>query len=324
MSFLNYKLGYLIHENDAETKNPTIKTPDITLETCGIRVDNDLSEHITVLPGRIKDVSVTSRSPLWDLTTQLQFSQHLLSSSSSKVRLKWTGTGTAPAFRTNRNIGGASDTTVSISRINDYVSRMTVTGGTTLTLGSVLPNDFLKIDYTNDTLTSPFATSNQKEFLIQNAGSNYIDFIDNGNASEEVVTLGVNFNKVIKVLSQGQVNVGDELSVSGAANPSNHGKFEIINVSDDFVEFVNPLILQETLLYNAQSFVIYEYTIGFASLRGTGPFSVRFGEQTEWTKVGLLGQYSLFFGALNTHKIQIKNDNSMAIKVSVQTAEVLV
>jgi hypothetical protein len=213
---------------------------------------------------------------------------------------------------------------VTVTRVNDYVARMTVTAGTAWTLGAVQPNDYLKVDYTNDTLTSPFAAANQKEFLIQAAGPTYIDFIDNGSASEEVVTLGANFSKVIKVLAQGQVVAGDEIAVSGATNPSNQGKFEIINVSDDFVEFVNPLTLAETILYTAQSFVIYEYTIGFASLRGTGPFSVRFGEQTEWTKVGLLGQYALFFGALNTHKIQIKNESSMAIKVSVQTAEVLV
>jgi hypothetical protein len=322
---MNFKLGFLIYEGEQSTKAPAVRTPDIHIEAECIRVENDTSDRNVVNPNQIKTISSTARTLLADNTTQFAWQQHLRTSGSTRCRLLWTGTGTAPNFRTNRNIGGAADTVVTFSRLNDYVARITQTAGTAFNLAGVQIGDFIKIDVTNDYLTSPFATSNQKEFLVQAVGANYLDFVDNGNSSEEVVTLGADFAKVIKVLSQGDVLLGDTLSIESATgiNPSNVGAFEVVNVSDNFVEFVNPLCVEQTLTNIATSIVVYEYLIGMICIRASGPFSVRFGAQTEWTQVGLLGGFAMFFASVNTHKVQIKNTDSQVLKFSVQTTQIV-
>jgi hypothetical protein len=323
MPFLNYNYGLVIYEDQDATNNPNIKMPDISISCDQIIVNNDKSTRGIVYPNQVKDISISSRQVLWDSTTELSFIRHMASIGSSSVRLYYTGTGTAPKFRINRNIGGNSDTTVSITRLNDYVARIQVVGGTAWDLSNVSPNDYLKIDSDNDLITNPFSAQNQnKELLVQAKGSDYIDFADNGVMSEDPnVILGADYNKVLKVVSQEPVLPGDIVEFNNTAlNPSNQGRFEILNVSDDFIEFINPLAVAETFLY--QSTVIYEYLIGFLHLRATGALKIKFGDQTEWVSLGTLGNQAVFFGSISTHRIQIKNDSPNTVSFSFQTCQV--
>lgn len=325
MPFLNYNYHFLVYEDEQSSNNPNIKIPDVSITIDGIPVNNSKSDSGSVYPNQIKDISVSSRPLLWDTTTELSFVRHLASTGSSASRLYYTGTGTAPLFRTNRNMGGAADTVVEITRISEYIARISNIGGTPWNLTNVEINDYLKFDIENDLFSTPFSTTNQgKEFLVVAKGTDYIDFVDNSEAAEETnLTLGANYDKVLKVLSQGPVVTGDIFQVNSTSlNPSNKGKFEITNVSDDFIEYVNPLTIAETFLYTTGSVVIYEFLIGFLHLRATGPFKIRFDDQQEWISVAMLGQYATFIGSVSTHKTQILNDSPQPISFSVQTARV--
>lgn len=325
MSFLNLRYGFLIHEDDTNDRNPDIRNPDISKNIEGVPVSLERSEKVVVYNNEIKDVATTARPLLWDATTELKFDRYI--DAQSNVRLTFTGTGTAPVFRTNRAIGGGADTEVEITRVTDFVARIKNTAGTAWTLAGVQVNDLIRFEKTDDAFTSPFAEANQgKEYVVQAKGADYIDFVDNGNASVETIGapgLGADFAKALKVVSQSPVRKGDTLEVAGSMNPSNQGKFEILDVSDDYIEFVNPTAVEETVLVGTDTFVVYEYLIGFLHLRSNGPIKVRFGEQSEWVQIDTLRDEGVFIGSTCTHRIQAMNDRSDPVVISVQTAMVL-
>lgn len=322
MVSMNLKYGLLVYE-DQDTNSPQIKIPDISVNIDNVQVLNDKSERGVVNPSEIKDITLTSLDLSWDITTQLKIYRPI--SVSNNIRVEYDS-GSLPSFRTNRSIGGGSDTVVTISRVSNYVARISNVGGTIWDLSSVSANDYVKFHQTDDYTTSPFSDSNQgKEFLVQAKGSDYIDIIDNGNIIEDAdIVLDTNYDTVLKVLSQGSVKVGDILKISGSTiNPSNTGEYEIVDVSDTYVEFTNPFGSDETVFYSAQEFVIYKYLIGFLNIRASGQLKMRFDEQQEWFSLGMIKNNAIFIGSVKTYKIQIKNDGYETVTYSLQSMEVV-
>ena len=325
MPLLNLNYGFLIYEDQTNTRNPDIRTPDITRQIEGVCVDFDKSERKVIYPNETKDIAVTSRTLGWSSASTLEFVRPL--STSDNMRLFYTGAaGTAPSFVTNRNIGGSATTTVTITRVTNYVARISVVSGTSWSLGSVVVNDFLRFEKTTDAMTSLFDSVNQgRNFLVQAKGANYIDFVDNGEIIEDAnITLGADFASMLKVISQDGVKVGDTIEISGSTvNPSNYGRYEVISVSDDYVEFVSPLGVEEAFTLSTNSIVIYEFLIGFMHIRASAPLKIKFGVQTEWTTLGRLGPECIFIGSISTHRIQAFNDSPGPVTISVQTSVVL-
>ncbi len=324
MPFLNMKYSFMLYEDEVTCNNPDVKIPDITIKIDGIPVGNNRSDSGVVYPNQIRDISTTSRAISWDVTTELSFIRHLASAGSSLVRL-YRSDGTNPNFRLNRYIGGGSDTIVQIERVSDYVCRISNIGGTAWNLSGVMVNDYIKFDVSNDLYTSEFSAQNQgQEFLIIAKYADYIDFVDNGMCADEVnLELGADYTQSLKVLSQGPVVVGDIIKISGpTVNPTNHGKFEITDVSDNYIEFVNPIAIAESFYYSYGAVVVYEFLVGFMHLRASASFKMRFDDNEEWMSVGMLGNQAIFFGSVSTHKIQIFNDNPGPVNFSVQTAKI--
>lgn len=324
MPFLNLSYALIVYEDQSD-KNPLVKVPDIARSIAGVQVDNDKSDRIALAPGEVKDVAVTMRTVAWDATTELTVDRYL--ATGDNVRLKWTGTGAAPAFRTNRSIGGAANTVISMTRVTPYVVRITQTGGTAWALGSVINGDILKFEKNTDVFTSPFNANNLgRTFMVQAKGANYIDFVDNGTASLDTsVTLGADFAFALRVYSAGPVRTGDTLTVSGAGiNPSNQGKFEIVDVSPDYIELVNPFGQAETFLYGSNSLTIYDYLIGFLHLRSNGPVGIRYDNQTEWAAKDRLGYEVLILESPSAYRVQARNnDPTQDITISVQYGRVI-
>lgn len=325
MPHLNLSFSALIYEDISE-KNPSIRLPDLSKNIQGIGVQYDKSDRILLNPSETKDIVVTTRNVLWDITTELQFLRFI--SGDDRMRIKWTGNGTNPSFRILRSIAGDATTVVSISRISPYVARIQVQSGTAWNTSSVQVGDFIRFEANNDSLTSPFSDTNLgKQYQVQAKGANYIDFIDNGESSLDTnVTLGADYSDVLRVLSAGPVKVNDTVEISGSnINPSNTGRFTIIDVNSDYVEIINPFGVEETVTYSASSlFTVYEYLIGFVLARGIGgPFKVRFGSQSEWVLVDRIGDTALMMASVSTYKIEAKNDGLYPIEISIQHAKVV-
>lgn len=325
MPFLNINFQVLMYEDvDSGSRNPLIRMPDITKSIQGVPVNNDKSDRVVVYTNDIKDLATTSRALSWDATTQLSFSMPI--SSESKQRIKWTGTGTNPLFRTKRAIGGDATTTVSITQLTPYVKRITNISGTAWNTSSVQVNDLIRFERNTDAFTSPFILGNTGvTYLVQSKGSTYIDFIDNGQAIVEgSVTLGADFELALRVMSPGPVKLADILTIASTnVHPSNTGKFEIVDISTDYIEVVNPLGVTETQLIGSVIPTIYEYLIGFVLLRASGPFKIKFDGQSEWARVDRVGPEALFMASMSAHSIQAMNDGPDPITVSIQYARVL-
>jgi len=309
--------------DDPSTRNPKIKLLDIAKCFQGVIVDNDKSDRLTLAPGETKDIMVTTRALLWDPTTQLTFDRYL--ATGSNVRIRWTGTGTAPAFRTNRNIGGGATTTVDMTRVSPYAVRITQSAGTAWTLGSVQVGDWIKFEKNTDAFASPFSATNQGgTHQVQAKGANYIDFVDNGVAAlDSAIVLGASFAFAVRVFSTGPVKAGDTIEIAGSGiNPSNYGRFEIVDVSPDYIEIINPYSQAETVLYGTNSLTVYEYLIGFVHLRASGAIRIKSGDQVEWARLERLGGEALFLGSLNTFRLQANNDGLEDVVISIQYARV--
>jgi hypothetical protein len=322
MSFLNMNYQLVIYEQGS-SRNPNVRQPDISKEIKEIPVNSEKTEKLVLYPGDIVTLATTSRSISWDGTTGLDLARPL--ATSDAIRLSWDGTGTNPAFRTKRAIGGAADTQVTITALSPYVKRISVVAGTSWNTTSVVAGDLIKFEKTTDSFTSPFSETNQSLTLqVQAKGANYIDFIDNGISSiEGPITLGADFDFALRVFTQGPVKIGDTLYISSSAvNPSNQGKFAITDVSPDYLEFVNPFAADESFLKDA-GMVVYNYLIGFLMVRASDSLQIRFGGQTEWANLQKIGLEALLIGSVGTHEIEARNNGSQTVEVTVQTAQVV-
>jgi hypothetical protein len=161
-------------------------------------------------------------------------------------------------------------------------------------------------------------------FKVQAKGANYIDFIDNGIAAlDTAIVLGANFSFAVRVYANGPTKINDTIEIKGSNfNLANHGKFLIVDVSPDYVEFINPYVAPETVLFVTNSAAIYEYLIGFVHLRSSDSLKVRFNAETEWVQINRLGDKGLFIGSTCAYKIQAYNDGLDSVTVSVQYAKV--
>jgi hypothetical protein len=324
MPYLNLNYSLIVYEDQSD-KNPKVKLPDLTISVMGVQVSHDMSNRIYLMPGEVKDIAVTSRTLGWDPTTELTIDRYL--ATGDNVRIKWTGTGLNPAFRNNRNIGGASNTVVDMSRVTPYVVRLTQSSGTAFTLGSVINGDYIKFEKTTDAFTSPFHVNNQgRSFLIQAKGANYIDFVDNGTATlDTAITLGTSFAFSLRAYSAGPTKLGDTITISGAGiNPSNHGKFEVIDISPDYIEIVNPFGQAETFLYGTNNLTIYDYLIGFLHARASGNISIKYDAQAEWAAKGKIGPEVILLESPSSYRIQARNDDPVSeVVISVQFGRVI-
>ena len=321
MSWMNFVYKLIFHEDESD-KSPKVKLLDISKEYQNLSISHDNSERYTLYPNDIAVIATTERSLAITGSTRVSFER--INSDPAIMRLNWTS-GSDPAFRANRNIGGGSNTVVQIARLSPYVCRITNTAGSTWDLSSVAMNDQIKFAKNTNTYTSPFSLGNQgKTFSIQKAGSNYIDFIDNGIAIEEIVNLSVNFALDLMVFSSIPVKIGDFLNITDSnVHPSNHGVYEITDVSPFYLEFTNPYGVEETnIAVTNTTLVVYDHLIGFVQLRATNKISLRFDSQQEWVSLNRVGCEAILLGSLSVHKIQARNDSPEVVDVSLQHVEV--
>ena len=329
MSYANINYGVLFYSDAQNNNNPKIRTTDITRTDNQVCISYPGGQTFNISPNEVVEIATTVRAVLWDNTTELHLQRYL--TGSDNLRWLWTGTGTNPAFRTNRNLGGDATTVVSLSRVTPYVARITYVSGTTpWSVGSIQNGDIIKFERNTDTFTSPFSASNLGQaYTVQTATSTTIDFIDNGQVALDTnVTLGADFAFALRVFSASGVKIGDlvEVPPTSNAHPSNQGKYTIVDVSPDYFEIVSPLGLDQTITYSltAPTAVVYDRVIGLLHARSvaTGSFKLRFDNGTTWTTYDPLLGEAFFLGSVRTYRIQASNDGPNPVVLSVQYATI--
>jgi hypothetical protein len=325
MSFLNFSLSRVAYEDDVASTDPMNKAFDVSTSKVGLHVGFPAVCTRVVHPGQIMLLESTSRTLAYDGTTELAVSHPELGS--DLVRMRWTGVGTAPAFRTLRVIAGGSDTQVTLSRMSNTAAKMQVTGGTVWSLSTVQIGDEVFFGKTVDgEFTSPFSEVLQgSRFSIVDKGSDYLVFRDNGIASAESdITLGVGFDSALRVFSAAGVKVGDKLKFAVGANlkPDNKSYvLEITQVSDRDVYFVNPYAVDEIAIPGADSFVAFERMLNFLAVQATGAIDLRL-DSSSATSIPLY-EYetgaSIFMGTVSATSIYAVNNSTLPVNVTVHT-----
>lgn len=324
MPFLNYQSSVLIYE-DAGEKTPLRRTPDLTLTANGLQVGKDKSERITVYPNEIVDILVKTRSLSWTSSTELTWVRP--QAAADLMRIKYTGTGPNPVFRTARALGTDATTVLTMSRVSPNAVKIQHVSGTAWSLGTVAVNDLIRFEPDTDAFTNPFGAIAGNTYRVQAVGADYVEFVDNGLAPlAENITLGADFALAVRIMTAGPVRIGDKISVSGAGiNQGNIGDFEITDVSADYIEFVSPFGVAQTTTFGTNLLTVYDRLIGFVVIRTEGPtIKLRFGGQTEWVELKSLDggvTPPIMMATISTYKIQATNDGTDPVDIMITHAE---
>lgn len=318
MAHANLEYRVLFYE-DPSTTSPKVRDADIDREQNGLSISRPKGDSVDLMPGDSETILSTVRALTQDTTTQYALSRP--QAALDVIRLAWTGTGTAPGFRTGRALATDATTVVAMTRIAPNTVRIQATAGTPITTTAVQVGDFIKFERNTDSFTSAFNAANAGQtWKIQNVGTGYLDFLDNGQASLDTgITLGASFAQQFLVMSPGPVKIGDTLSLGAGLNLGNQGAFQISAVSPGYVEFTNAYEVDQTFTQSNNVFV-YDRLTALVLMRAHGPFSVQVNDQTTGAPVAMLGQEAVYLASLAAYKITVSNNGQNPITVTVTYA----
>lgn len=325
MSFLNFSISRVAYDDDTAGMDPMNKAFDVSTAKVGLHVSFPAVCTRVVDPGQVMLLESTSRALAFDGTTEFSLVRPELGS--DLVRMRWTGTGTAPAFRALRVIAGGSDTEVTLSRVSNTAAKIEVTAGTAWSLTTVQIGDELFFGKTvENEFTSPFSEVIQSQrFSVVDKGSDYLVFRDNGMVSADSdILLGSGFESAVRVFSAAGVKTGDKIKFAPSANlrPDNKSYvLDITQVSDRDIYFISPYAINETSIPGVNSFVVFERMLNFLAVQATGAIELRLDSSSS-TSIPLYEYQSgasIFMGTVSATSIYAVNNSTLPVNVTVHT-----
>jgi hypothetical protein len=225
MSLLNLSLNLVGYLDAAKNANPLVRMADLSWSMQGVPSGNIRNIPIVLAPGETQTITSSARALSYTSGTSFQIVQV---AGTSHVRL--TG---SFGQRTSR-VSGDGTTQWAISVVNGLVTVQFTGTGTSPTFGGMQAGDGAYFG-------TGFNVYNQGIFSVVKVGSNFIQF-KNALAVAETIVGQVN------VFSSGPVQVGDTVLISSSAfSFPNRGSFQILAVTDQWIEFANPNAIPETV-----------------------------------------------------------------------------
>jgi hypothetical protein len=317
VSFINLNYGLMCFE-DQNVNSPTMRTLDITRSMLGVNVTDENTVRVNDLaPGESRTVASTERMTAMDGTTSLEFWQPDTTDGVT-TRLSWAGSmGTRPGFRTARAVTLTAATAATITRTNAATMRVQLSGAS---MASVLVGDFLRIEKSNSNFLSAFSPVNQDTFRVLSVGADYVDVLDNGVMTPEVVTLGASFARQLFVMSAAGVQIGDTLEVSQSSgqNINNVGQYKVLDVSPDYVVFQNPYAV--SMVFANSGIKFYDRLIGFVYVRASGEVGLKINGGSVVKLAPFGANEATFIGSAEAYKVELVNEGTMPVSASVMTA----
>ena len=314
MSYLSLSLNTAASSVENPLKSSSAAS--LAFDVAGLKLD--IAEGFSVvLDPREERVVASTRKPLsLDSTTELQVTQPYNSLSQETTwRIRWTGNGTNPNFRVRRTLTISNTTTVSVTRLNDTVTRVQFS----VAIGSNAKlNDILLFEKENDLgLVSPFNPVNQGiPVRVVGVGSNYLDVDDAGVlVNESGIVLGVDYLSVLKVFSSSGVQVTDVLKIdSSAFNYGNRGTYKVIFVSSDYIDIEAPSLVPETVSGITDGFQVFTNSIYYFAVKAKGQLQLIVDEKV--LDLSLLGDTAIFAGGVTCSEVVVRNlsDANLAVE----------
>lgn len=329
MAFLNFYLGRLAYSDGCPQQNPKQKNFEFLTSREGLAITSPSSSVKEILPGQTVLLESTARTIGSGLSTSQFVISHPISTSDIS-RLRWTGTGPSPAFRTLRAINYGSSpatTTYEAERLTATAIKITLTGAA-VDLSPALVGDELYLQASDDTFSSPLnATSLGQRYQILASTANSVTVRDSGNIAEETgIVLGSDYETVLRIFSSSGVQVGDKIRIAAASNFNEENKnkdFEVIEVSDRDVIFYNPLSIPETVTSGVASpFSVYDRLINFLVVESTGSVSLKFNGGVEELPLQLVGETAVFASTLSAFSVAAVNNTNASVTVRVQSCSI--
>lgn len=326
MSFLNFYFGRLAYSDASPLQNPKQKNFDFVTAKEGLEVKSPVSIIKEVLPGQTLLLDSTARTIASNLTSS-QFALELLSGSDI-ARLRWTGVGTAPSFRTLRAINygtSPATTTYAASRLSPTAVLITLSGAG-VDLSPVVQGDEVYFQPSDGVFTSPVNPSTVGfRYTVLSATSNTLTVRDSGNIGEETgIALGADYDSVLRCFSSAGVQVGDKIRFNAASAFNSENKshdLEVQSLSDRDIMFYNPNLIPETVTSGvATPFSFYDRLINFMAIEANGPIKLKFnGGSEELPLCEFSPGSAMFASTMSAISVHAVNSTNYTISVSVQS-----
>lgn len=257
MSTLTYASKLAIYEDANSTNNPKMRYVDWSRSVPNVPVSDPRSETYTLAPFEEKTIFSGTLSTSIDGTTEMQLITSSLSP--TKYRFQHTGTGTAPAFRTDRALTlSGGDVTLTV---NSNLTA-TVTHSSGAVFGAVVAGDMVKIRGTSTgDVAGPFNTLNEGLWIVLAATSTTLTLVRASGVFQGITeTVTIANNQEFIAYSSAGIPIGAYLDINGTfvATTLTY-TYEVTEVTPSYVEFIatTPLA-SETGLFDAADVVFYQ------------------------------------------------------------------
>lgn len=257
---------------------------------------NPRSETYTLAPGESRTVFSGVRSLTLDGTTEMEVD--LVVGTAMDYRIRHSGNGLAPGFRTSRGLD-LTGATVTVTVNANETATFGVAAGS---FAGAVAGDVLWLPGSADGVTSPFSVANQGQWLILSATASTIVARRTEDFNAEAQSVAVTDVDHVVAFSAAGVQVGDKVEVISGFQTANRGTFPIVEVTDRsiVVRSVLPLV-DETVIPGAGSLVVHSNAKRWLRLESDQEVSVRCnGDATNLTRIvpwvagdaAMCGEYS--------------------------------
>lgn len=281
MSTLSITNRFLAYEDDGATNNPTKKAFDWSSQIQGLPIDSPACEPFRIQP--LAQVQIFDGTRILGYDALTEYSLQPLNTASNLYRLKWTGIGASPAFRTDRAVSFAPSSTITVTpQLNQSVA---VTASDGAVFGSVVAGDIVYIPglSTGDS-ASIFDPLNEGVWGVLSATSSILILGRGPGAvySSLAQTVTITDNVSFQVFSSDGVQLDDTLSLVAGFSPTLLQNYEIINITANSLDFVSGSTLPPiaTIVPGLNSIVVFSNAkswIAFRNRPKPNCFNQRFG-----------------------------------------------
>ena len=302
MPYLNFVSRILAFSDVSPNSNPQRRLVDWSRSLLSIPVSRPLNQVFDIQP--LSEVSVFDGTRTLSYTGTSQFSLALVTNTVDLYRLTWTGTGTAPIFRTDRApniLNQFSGGTGAVGYINITpqpnqtvtVTNTDITGTPLATWSSVQVGDnvFIPGVTTGDEVV--FNPMNEGLWIVLGISSDF-KALTLGRVPGTVYSASTTIDSQVlddlsefQVFSSSGVQTEDTLDLMSGFSSQALRAYEIVGITPTWIEFRSSLPLaSETVVPGAGSLNIYSSQKSFISIETDQELAVKLnGDTSEHNRI---------------------------------------
>lgn len=315
------KLNLLVHINAYEdsdvSENPSMNSYKWHRDIQGIDISEPSSKKTKLAAGQklvlFESVQVISSdsTTLWDIKRK--------EGTSSTYVLSHAG-GTAPAFKTLRNINSDPTTAVTVTK-NAKVLKFEATGGTIFDLTDVLVGDEVRIG-------DVFNASNRGKYKILSVTSNSFTVENELGVEESDIVLDVDFATKLRIYSSDGIQIDHQIDITDGFSPVSHGTYTITDITDYYIEFFSSSVLPEELgiLNDPEVLTVYKDAKQFVYIESDQTLDIKINSLSVTNELkpfyaGTSRKSGIFMNSGSLKRVEIINKSLSVANIFYTTAE---